>query len=284
MKLIDIVNRAANPAPWSEGEKIPWDDPDFSQRMLAEHLSQRHDAASRRYDLLDRQVAWIHDNVLSSQPTHILDLGCGPGLYASRLARRGHTCTGIDFSPASIAYAQKSATDEGLACTYQLGDIRQTDYGQGYGLALLIFGEFNVFRREDARQILRQTHAALGAGGRLVLEPHTLDAVAANGANSPRWTSYSAGLFSPQPYILLTESSWDASQQIATERYFVIDAATGRVTRHAASMQGYTPTEYENLLLECGFEDVKFHPSISGSMDERQDSLCGITARKGRGG
>lgn len=31
-------------------------------------------------------------------PTRILDLGCGPGLYTSRLARLGHCCVGIDFS------------------------------------------------------------------------------------------------------------------------------------------------------------------------------------------
>lgn len=56
MKLIDIIHRQPNPQPWSEGEKIPWNDPAFSKRMLKEHLSQAHDAASRRSETIDAQV------------------------------------------------------------------------------------------------------------------------------------------------------------------------------------------------------------------------------------
>jgi len=280
MNIRDIINRAPVPLPWAEGEKIPWNEPGFSQRMLAEHLSQRHDAASRRTDLLDAQVGWIHENVLHSQPTRMLDLGCGPGLYTSRLARLGHTCAGIDFSPASVAYARETAARESLDCTYQLADIRQAEYGSGFGLAMLLFGEFNVFRIEDVRLILGKAHAALAPGGQLLLEPHTLEAVAQIGAKPPHWSGQDSGLFSPQPHLLLTEAVWDGTRQIATQRYFVVDAATGVVTRHAASMQGYTPAEYEELLVECGFADVTFHPSISGGMDARQRSLCGIVARR----
>ena len=50
MNLLDLIHRASPPAPWAEGDKIPWNDPDFSRRMLREHLSQAHDAASRRID------------------------------------------------------------------------------------------------------------------------------------------------------------------------------------------------------------------------------------------
>jgi 2-polyprenyl-3-methyl-5-hydroxy-6-metoxy-1,4-benzoquinol methylase len=129
MNLTDIVRRTAVPEPWAEGEKIPWNDPDFSARMLQEHLSQEHDAASRRFEKIDRHVAWIHTHGLGEKPSAILDLGCGPGLYASRLARRGHTCVGIDFGPASIAYARAQAEREGLACTYRLEDLRTADFG-----------------------------------------------------------------------------------------------------------------------------------------------------------
>jgi SAM-dependent methyltransferase len=161
MNLIDIIHRQAFPAPWSEGEKIPWNEPGFSQRMLLEHLSQDHDAASRRIETVERHVAWIHQSILSDQPTKILDLGCGPGLYSSRLAKLGHACVGIDFSPASIAYAQECAQVDKLQCIYDQQDIRVADYGQGYGLVMLIFGELNVFRPTDARFILEKAHRAL---------------------------------------------------------------------------------------------------------------------------
>ena len=72
MNLEDIVRRQLPPAPWSEGENIPWDDPAFSERMLKEHLTQRHDHASRRFETIDRQVNWIQEEVLARSPTRIL--------------------------------------------------------------------------------------------------------------------------------------------------------------------------------------------------------------------
>ena len=74
MKLIDIIRRNPRPAPWSEGEKIPWDDPRFSERMLKEHLSQEHDKASRRAFIIDQHNQWIHKEVLNNKTSRILDL------------------------------------------------------------------------------------------------------------------------------------------------------------------------------------------------------------------
>src|SRR5512139_2343116 len=122
--ISDILYRASPPEPWAEGDKIPWHDPDFSRRMLREHLSQAHDAASRRTIIVEEQVEWIHQQVLNSRASRVLDLGCGPGLYSSRLAQRGHTCVGIDFSPASIEYARRTAQSQQLACEYHLADVR----------------------------------------------------------------------------------------------------------------------------------------------------------------
>lgn len=63
----------------ADESKIPWDEPAFSQRMLANHLSQDHDWASRRQEIIEQQVEWIASQL--SPGAHILDLGCGPGLY-----------------------------------------------------------------------------------------------------------------------------------------------------------------------------------------------------------
>jgi 2-polyprenyl-3-methyl-5-hydroxy-6-metoxy-1,4-benzoquinol methylase len=118
VSLLDLIRRQSIPEPWAEGEKIPWNDEQFSRRMLGEHLSQEHDLASRRSSIIDQHVDWIHRCVLSGRPTRILDLGCGPGLYASRLSRLGHRCVGIDFSPSSTAHAREQPVREELPCTY----------------------------------------------------------------------------------------------------------------------------------------------------------------------
>ncbi len=280
MNLLDIVARDPQPQPWAEGEKIPWNEPGFSSRMLAEHLSQTHDHASRRFAIIDQHIAWIHETVLGGEPGPVLDLGCGPGFYAGRLARLGCACTGIDFGPASIAYARAEAAREGLDCTYKLADIREAEYGEGYKLVMLIFGELNVFKPEDARLILRKAHAALAPGGKLLLEPHTFAAVEASGQEPGSWYASPAGLFSGEPHIALTESFWDAERAVATTRYYIVDAATSAVTRHAASMQAYTDQGYRDLIAECGFTNFQHFPSLTGKVSPDGFGLVALLAEK----
>jgi len=283
MKLIDIIDRQSIPKPWAEGEKIPWNDPGFSRRMLAEHLSQEHDAASRRYEIIDQHVSWIHHHVLRGVSTAILDLGCGPGLYTNRLARWGHKCTGIDFSPASIAYAREQAGKSDLSCNYIEQDIRLADYREGYGLVMSIYGEFNVFQPKDAKEILLKAKHALHPGGILLLEPHTFEKVYDLGMEPPAWQSARAGLFSDEPYLLLQENFWDAEVSVAIERYYVIDAVTGDVSLHSSSTQAYTNRDYRNLLSECGYVDIEFYPSLGEPAGKLQQDLICILASKGAG-
>lgn len=288
MELINIIHRQTPPEPWAEGEKIPWNEPCFSQRMLKEHLSQAHDAASRRFEIIERQVAWIHYHVLSETPTKILDLGCGPGFYTHRLARLGHECVGIDFSPASVAHARSHTRGERTPADgikhYKEGDIRTAPYGEGYGLVMLIYGEFNVFRRSEAETIVRKAHDALTAGGFLLLEPHTFEGVRELGRAGRTWYSAESGLFSPEPHLCLEEGFWNADQQVAIQRYYVIEADSGsdKVTRYSASVQAYDEAGYREMLENSGFTDVAFYPSLTGTgrEDANQSQLMAVIARK----
>lgn len=259
--LQTLIQRSPVAQPWVEGDKIPWNEPGFSGRMLREHLSQAHDAASRRTETIDRHVAFIHQRVLEGRPGRVLDLGCGPGLYTSRLARLGHACVGVDFSPASIAYAREQAAAEGLACAYREADLRTADFGTDYDSAQFLFGECNVFRPDDLRAILRRAGQALKPGCRLLLEPSTPEAIERIGHQAATWTAQSSGLFSERPHVLLHEAFWDAAARVATDRYFVIDAETGAVERHAASQQAYTADALCATLTQCGFEAVEIVPN-----------------------
>lgn len=281
MNLMDLVERAAVPQPWSEGEKIPWHEAGFSERMLKEHLSQDHDLATRRFEIVDKHVEWIHRELLGQMPTKILDLGCGPGFYSNRLAKLGHQCVGIDHSPASIAYATDCAKREQLSCVYQEADIRQVEFGSGFGIAMVIFGEFNVFRPATAKAILQKAYAAINPGAVLLLEVHTFAVIQEMPDKGSSWYSAKEGLFSDQPHVCLTESFWDSGSNTTTQRFFIIDASTGGVTRHAQTMQAYSDDQCRALLDECGFCDIEFHPAMGQEKEVRQDGLFVIVAKKG---
>jgi SAM-dependent methyltransferase len=197
----------------------------------------------------------------------------------------GHTCVGVDFSPASIAYAKAQAESAGLPLTYIQGDVRTVEYGTGYDLVMFIYGEFNVFSSADARHILQKAYRALKPGGWLLLEPHTFAAVESLGKVGNSWYTTGRGLFSESAHFCLSENFWDAERAIATERYFIIDALSGDVTRYASSMQAYTDEQYRTLLAVCGYHNVQLYDSLRGDVDtplqgESPNWLCAVVAQK----
>ena len=270
--LLDIINRIPEPRPWTEGDNIPWDDPDFSERMLAEHLSQEHDLASRRSETIDQHVEWIFSSVLGSRPARLLDLACGPGLYAYRLARQGCEYVGIDFSPASIRHAQEIAAAEHLSCAFLHADVRDVLFGEDFDLVMMIYGQFNVFRRDQGLGILKKAHKALKPGGALLLEVQSLELIEKGGEAGPSWYSAQSGLFSAEPHLVLQENFWDSDARASTNRFSIVDAKTGSVSTYALSNEAYTEHEIEDTLVSVGFNNIERFPSLSGfPVDEAQD-------------
>jgi len=270
--LQDIIDRDPEPAPWSEGDNIPWDDPEFSERMLAEHLSQEHDLASRRSETIDQQVEWIFSSVLGSRGARVLDLACGPGLYAYRLARKDCAYVGIDFSPASIRHAKEIAAAEHLSCTFLHADVRDGLFGEDFDLVMMIYGQFNVFQRDQGLEILKKAHKALKRGGALLLEVQTLEQIQKGGEEGPSWYSAQSGLFSAEPHLVLQENFWDAGVRASTIRFSIIDAKTSGVSTYALSNEAYTEHEIEDALVSVGFNNIERFPSLIGfSVDEAQE-------------
>lgn len=251
MDLQKLFNRQIPPLPWSEGDNIPWNDPDFSKRMLGEHLSQESDLASRRFEIIDKHVAWIHLDILPEKSSKILDLCCGPGLYLHSLSKLGHECAGIDYSPASIEYAIHEALD----IEFEQADVRTAEYGDGYDLVMMIFGEFNVFKPSDAKLILDKSYNALNPSGVILFELHTFDAIKNLGHNAPSWYSTKKGLFSDNPHLCLIEGFWDADSRAATLRFLIINDKT--TSTYAVSYQAYTDEEYIDLFTNSGFVNCR---------------------------
>lgn len=83
------------------------------------HLNANWDAASRKTAFIEKSVRFISEAAPPGEYPNLLDLGCGPGLYAERFHQAGYSVTGIDFSQRSIAYAKEQAAANGHSITYR---------------------------------------------------------------------------------------------------------------------------------------------------------------------
>lgn len=103
----------------------------------------------------------------------VLDLGCGTGALALRLARQGCHVTGVDASPSMLAQAAKRVRAEGLAARVTLRERGVAELDTAFQdavfeavTATLLFSELSPDERAYA---LAQARRRLVPGGRLLV-------------------------------------------------------------------------------------------------------------------
>jgi len=151
-----------------------------------------------------------------------------------------------------------------LACEFVLADLRESAFGEGHDVVLFNYGQLNVFQRSQARDLVARACHALLPGGELVLEVQSEAQVRSAEGAVPTWHTADGGLFAEGPHLVLHERFWDEAARTSTERWHVVDAATGSVTRFALSNEAYTHDELEALLRAAGFTRVEFLAGFGG--------------------
>jgi ubiquinone/menaquinone biosynthesis C-methylase UbiE len=116
-------------------------------------------------ELVDMIVA-----VLGLRPgDRVLDLACGSGDHARRLARRGMEVVGVDIAASLIAHCRQRVAEEGLTgVRFEQGDMRELDSEGEFDAVLLLSGSFGFFDDATNREVLNRMVRALrdpGPGG-----------------------------------------------------------------------------------------------------------------------
>ena len=147
-------------------------------------------------------------------PWRVLDVGCGPGLYAHELAARGHAACGFDFAPEPLRWARDHAALNELDCTFLEADLTALpdDFaarcGAPFDAVTFWYGEFHSFRPEQAGAFLLKLAVMLCSGGLFVLEYQPWDLFVKEDAAT--WSAVDSSPFSGRPHLWLEEFSWDA--------------------------------------------------------------------------
>jgi SAM-dependent methyltransferase len=262
-----LYNRPERPEPWSGRGNLPWDDPAFSERMLREHLDESHGAASRVTAERRLIVDWLEGQLHLSANSRVLDVTCGPGLYAVELARRGCQVTGIDFGPAAIAYARELAGAEGVAerCRFVEADVRAVDFAdlQPFDAALFLYGQLGVFKRDETQALLEGIAGALRAGGKLVVELLN-KAHYDKGLRLSWWFTDYRGLWGDRPFLCLGERQWYEKEALSFERFYVLHLESGQMDEIDLCDQAYEVEEMRPMMLTAGFATVTAYEDWAG--------------------
>lgn len=181
----------------------------------------------------------------------VLDLACGHGDLANRLAARGCRVTGLDSSAVFLDRARADAAAAGLDVEYVAGDMRRIPWTAQFDRVINWSTAFGYFDDATNRAVLRGIVGALRPGGRLAMDLDNLTAFLASYSPSRVVAARDDGDMLVDRYRL------DASSgRLEAERTVIRDGRTRR-THFVKRLFGFP--ELRDWLLAAGFTAVAGH-------------------------
>ena len=248
----DLAALNERPAPFSVyTAEILWTDPHISARMLDFHLDAEGDLASRCTASIEGIVEWM-DRRFGFEGKAVCDLGCGPGLYAAPMARRGARVTGIDFSPRSIEYARGTARQTGLSLTFERADYLKDDLPPGQDLVCLIYGDLCALSRAQRRVLYDKVHGSLKPGGRFVFDVFSLAQFHQRQEGASYGRRLMDGFWAPGDYFGFLTTFLYGGEKLALDRYLIVEPDRCREVFNW--LQYFDPDVITAELTDNGFE------------------------------
>lgn len=253
-----------------------WDDPHIAAGMLENHLNPEGDGATRNRAFVDRSANWLLS--LISKGSLLLDLGCGPGIYAEQFSEAGCAVTGIDLSPLSIDYAKRSAAEKRLPISYVQGSHLDMAYVATFDAAVLIYCDYGALDAESRARLLENAFTALKPGGQFILDVFTPSRYAGR-KEQKTWHSADAGFWRPAPYFCL-ESFYRFDTQNAFLQQYIV-AEEGGVDCYRIWDQTFTGDTLAQELEAAGFGSFSWYGDIAGSgYDPVSPTLCAVCIKE----
>ena len=117
----------------------------------------------------DQEVGFLLELLKLPAGARVLDVGCGPGRHAVRLAQSGLAVTGVDISRRFLEIAAEDARAAGVKAAFFEVDARRMPFADEFDAVIsLCQGGFGLMGADDS-VVLRRMMEALKPGGSLVM-------------------------------------------------------------------------------------------------------------------
>lgn len=201
----------------------------------------------------DREVAEVVRLLDMKPPMRVLDVPCGFGRHANRLAALGYDVVGVDLMAGFLEQARAGVDAGGLRVDYRQADMRSLCLDSEFDRALMLYTSFGYFDDSENLAVLRSLAQALKPGGLLGLDVPNRDLTA---KNLPAHNVVDAG-----GDLLVARNRFDMLTGRWTSRRTTI---RGGVRESSFSMRLYNATELCGLLSAAGLELVGVYGGWDG--------------------
>lgn len=274
---LEKINKRPEPFEFYTASDL-WTDEHTSAQMLKFHLDEGIDVSSRNIDFIDRSVDWIAARFDIGAGKKIADFGCGPGLYAARLARRHAAVTGIDFSKRSIQYAQEAATRKRLPIHYVNQNYLDFETDDCFHLILMIMCDYCALSPAQRRNILSRFYKLLEPSGSVLLDVYSLAAFSEREEKAQYEINLLNGFWSPHKYYGFLNTFKYEKEKVVLDKYTLIEAERTRTIYNW--LQYFSPEDLAREFTDCGFTVESYYSDVAGTPFSTQNREFAVIAKK----
>ena len=277
--MYDILKSLAErPAPFSTytAEQL-WTDEYVSARMLEAHLDPANDLASRRPEAIDTMIKWLETRV-GLAGKQVTDLGCGPGLYAERMAMHGARVTGLDFSSRALTHARWHAAAKKLPIEYRLADYLADALPEGQNIVTLIYGDYCVLSPEQRLALLKRIRAMLKPGGYLVFDVFSRPQYGQVEEEFVCERRLMKGFWAEGDYFGFKVTHRYDAHFLALDRYLIVEPGRSRDIYNW--VQYFSPEDVAAELKAAGLDTAEIFDLATGGKWITKSTPFGVLARR----
>jgi len=273
-----VFRYSAKPPLFELGESLFWDDPHISKGMLEAHLNPDHDAASRKTETINKTIEHLVSSNILKPRNRVLDLGCGPGLYSSKLCENGMKVTAVDISRRSIDFAIRYAEEKGLNIDYRYMDFLDIDYSSEFDVVMQIYGEMCTFSDAKRDELLAKIHKALNMGGLFIFDVSTRAQRMKNGLKN-HWYVSDGGFWRPGRHLVLEQGFDYPEHDVWLDQYIIVDD-NDNIAVYRNWFHDYSLQSIRQVLEKVGFQIVHVWNDLTGTIYEEGGDWIAIVGRK----
>jgi SAM-dependent methyltransferase len=276
-KELESINERPKPFQFYTASDL-WTDEHTSKQMLSFHLNEAIDVSSRNAEFITRSVDWIATEFNIGRGYKIADFGCGPGLYAARLAKRGAYVTGIDFSGSSIEYAKDIAAREQLNIRYVNQNYLEFETEDQFDLVLMIMCDFCALSPTQRKGLLRKFYEILKPRGSVLLDVYSLSAFEQKEEATTYEVNQLNGFWSPNKYYGFLNTFKYDEEKVALDKYTIIEL--DRTRKVYNWLQYFAPEDLEREFIESGFSVTGLYSNVAGTPYDCKSAEFAIIASR----
>ena len=274
---LEKINTRPKPFEFYTASEL-WTDEHTSQQMLSFHLDGEIDVASRNAAFIDKSVAWIVSEFNVRTGMKIADVGCGPGLYTTRLAKKHAEVTAIDFSARSIQYAQEIAVRERLPIQYINQNYLEFETDDHFDLIMMLMCDFCALSPNQRGKMLSKFHTFLKPCGSVLLDVYSLKAFEQRKETAVYEANQLNGFWSPNKYYGFLNTFKYQREKVVLDKYMIVEGERTRTVYNW--LQYYNPEQLEREFMEYGLKVDSFYSDVAGSPFNPESDEFAIVARK----